>query len=256
MPRCNQREHIFTAYRSHSNVNLLVLTSTVWPTSFSCLSVVDPATREKQYAVALSAWASYLDGSWRIVLIDNSDGPIDLLHEVAKACSAVTLIQDGSLSARSEEGKGPGEARIVANASRLVDDFDEFDNVVKCTGRLFVPNAKASLRDVGGTLRCELRSSLTYADSRFFSAPPHFWTHHLTRLEGNINEREGIYFEHALSRTALGWIAEGGEWSSFVVLPRFRGVSGSTGASYQSTNRRRRLHDIRRKFLLRRDIVL
>lgn len=238
-------------------MNLLSLTACVRPSSVQTLTVRDVDERREQYERALRSWTRTLDPElWKVALVENSDADLSTLEDIARSARlSVEVVQLPSIAAQPSEGKGPGEARILQAATNL-PGFDIVENVVKCTGRLFVSNHVQVLAGLRGGLRCGIRSSLNCVDSRFFAGPPAFWRGQPRAVETQIDESRGICSEHSLNKAALGFLAAGGEWSRYPRPPRFEGVSGSTGIDYRRSHPSRRAHDLARAMVERRRAVL
>lgn len=224
---------------------LVVLTGTVSPPpGVPTLRLMAPEARAQQYLAAATWWARAAErNSSRVVLVDSSPratAELEALEsgmsELGAPGSEVGFVHHAVPEDRHREGKGVGEALLLREVAR--SHLGDCTHVLKCTGRLVVPNlAKALPRAVDG-ITCVLRPDLSWADSRLFVAERGVFERYLGDLDARVDEGRGQFFEHALARQVMSAVADGVAFRPFRRLPRFSGQSGSTGRRYDSPRQR------------------
>ena len=218
---------------------LLLLTATIDPKGMILTARQSPVERLKDYRASLHRWLKRKNLFARIVLCENSGYPIpkDLKGEFNRVGGDLLVIFqfDGNNYPRFR-GKGYGEAKII---EYVVDNFqriDDYDYVVKCTGRLYVPNISRILKtlDKGPDIACSLTKNLHIADSRLFAARPEVMKILIQGFAEEVNDTAGVYFEHVLARRIAELVSKGYRFSPWNELPYYMGVSGSTGRQLNS----------------------
>jgi hypothetical protein len=69
-------------------------------------------------------------------------------------------------------------------------------------------------------------------DSRFFGASREIFHKYFTGMGAEIEEEQGVFFEHVAARRMLSSLAAGHAFRCFETLPRIIGRSASLDASY------------------------
>jgi hypothetical protein len=243
---------------------LIVLTATTTPPLTPQLRLKNSSERLAQYTKSLRKWSDLSkDLGAHIWFLDNSP-QTDLTRLSAERdtladSSRVTLYEVPSPEDVHLEGKGVGEAALIdAVAELLSEGVTKYRTVIKCTGRLTVPNAAAALTLPAQGPQIALHSTLSYADSRFFAGPRDMWISQLSDMGKEISEANGVWLEHVLAKRVLRAVSSGMPFQSFRRLPCYRGMSASTGIQYDTLSRRsaRAAHDAARRVLLRRGFTL
>ena len=216
---------------------LVILTATVTPSIPSELSLCDPSQRREQYRSAAKWWGS---GGRRygfdILVAENSGDDVDAWVPPGVGglrCPAPTT---------PELGKGSGEVEILRAAfgeegRRLL----ERPWVAKCTGRLTLANpSRVVPRELESSafMSCRPSADFSEVDARFLAASPSVWEDHWLIFAADIDDRQGLYFEHALAKGANSALLAGVELRPFRSVPRFRGDSGTSGLKYNSLKMR------------------
>lgn len=241
----------------------IVLTAAINPGVCPSVHLRDADERERQYYIALRRWVEWCGrNGGTVVFAEGSGADLSSFYAAFREkADSGALILYSSEESRSivVRGKGNAEASLL---TRVVSDVlipGEFLSAVKCTGRLFVPNASHVLTPgVDDSLQVLIRSDLSHADSRFFCMPVTFLRDNLESLVEAIDEPGGHWFEHALARQVAAAVGRGVPFLPLRGLPRYRGESASTGARYDTVGAeiRRRIHQAARSALHRRGVFL
>jgi hypothetical protein len=184
------------------------------------------------------------DAGDSILMVENSGyGSEDLRAALG---DSHRLLVDRDAQANSALGKGPSELALMRRALEHVNPRDEDYLITKVTGRLLVPNfASCISRDAFG-FQLDLKTSLGPVDSRMFTMPASVLATSLPTMFNEINEQAGIYLEHVLRNAVLRGLANGTPWKGWRRLPRFIGVSGTSGSVYAGNSKQRQLHELHR----------
>jgi hypothetical protein len=227
--------------------HVLLLTATVAPRETPDLSLRDPERRESQYFEALGKWSKVLPPDWAIVVAENSAWPSSRFVEVgAQSGREVHVLECADRG--SEAGKGVGEAG-------LLDDFAKSELaqgcrwIFKCTGRLFVGNLDTCLPSLEGDdgVCGAIVPALDHMDSRFFGASMAVFHEYFTNMGCEIQEDQGVFFEHIAARRMLSALGAGHAFRPFETLPYIIGRSASLDSSYHGLS-------IRLKTLMRQRV--
>lgn len=225
----------------------VVLTATVVPhPDVQTLVLRDPSERLGQYVTAVSRWATTCERrGWDLRVLENSrvlgEAQLQALTAAAGNGKVAHLPTTGA-----DRNKGIGEAELLDHAWET-GALDGADVLVKCTGRLFVPNAEACFPRFAaqGHLQTLLNSRLTSADARLFAISRDLWeTYHLGWAD--LMRPRNETFESRLARSTLRALSDGAQLTRFPVLPRWVGRSGGHGDDYGSVrnNARRAVHGL------------
>ena len=214
---------------------ILLLTATIIPGATPFVARVDPEVRLQDYRTALTKWA--LNGGYtRLIVCENSGADLSALEEVVRSLNRdnVEFISYVDIDSSVNRGKGYAELLEIQRALNGSTRIAPKDVIVKCTGRLTAANGASlfgRMRELEFDVMCDLRKYLTVADSRIFAATREFLEDYLIPRREMIDDRAGMYMEHALARAAMTAVANGKTWRPFPVYPEISGISGSTGRS-------------------------
>lgn len=237
--------------------HVLLLTATVAPRETPDLALRDPGQREADYLEALARWCGSLPPDWAIVVAENSNWPAARFTDVGRRSGRRVDVL-ACADRGSQTGKGVGEAN-------LLDDFAKSelaqgcDWIFKCTGRLYVDNINACLPSLGDDGVCgAIVPSLDHMDSRFFGASRDVFHEYFTGMGAEIEESQGIFFEHVAARRMLSTLAAGHAFRRFEALPHLIGRSASLGTSYNGRGARLKgvLRERVRRLMLDREILI
>ena len=213
----------------------LLMPATIDPGGMALTARADPTIRLRDHCVALERWIT-LRAFTRIVWCENSGWPLEqIMPLMAKAKTAgieLELVSFRGQDFPSHLGKGFGEMGTIAHALMHARLLAESGHICKVSARYFVNNA-ASLHRQCQQLQpadviCDLKKSLTVADSRFFAGTTVFFRDRLIPLRAMINDSAQVYFEHALARAAQAAMGAGETWALPAELPRIVGITGTT----------------------------
>jgi len=215
---------------------VLLLTATVDPGTCVMTARTDPQARLHDYRASLTHWFAHPPCN-DIVFCENSAWPVADFQTQAEAARSAG-IRFEHLSFRDDtgdplRGKGFGEIGIIAHALAQSQILRDATHVVKATGRYVVHNAgdlfALAARTPPPDVACDLRNHLTVGDARFFLASTTFLRQHLLPLRAAIDDRAGVFFEHALARAVHAGLADGMTWAMPPRPPELSGVGGSFG---------------------------
>ena len=228
---------------------LLVLTAAIDPRGCPDVHRSDPALRENDYIDALGRWITLMKGvCFRILFIENSGIDLRSFRSRIQHSGNVDIIQYTEASDVIAKGKGNAEGRIIERIAEYLEESAHSGVVAKCTGRLWVNNFDACVKDLRPPepfFRLTIRRNLDIADSRFFICDCSTWQKYLRGMDNEVDEPSGVFLEHVLARRALRAIGDGVPFRPFRRLPRIQGVSATTGHNYTRglPHLRRELHD-------------
>lgn len=237
---------------------VLLLTATVSPGETPDLVLRDPQKRESNYLEALAQWCKALPPSWSIVVAENSGWPASRFTEVGERFGRSVQVLECE-DRGSDEGKSIGEAGLVDDfaASGLAQGFDW---IFKCTGRLYVHNIDSCLPPLDDTtgICASIVPSLEHMDSRFFGASQELFLEFFTKMGNEIDEAEGINFEHIAARRMLLALSAGHRFRPFEELPYVIGQSASIGIQYHGGSTRAKwfLRQQVRRLMIDREVLI
>jgi len=215
----------------------IALTATVTPpASVPSLALRDQRLRLRHYRRAVNWWARSAEKhSIPVFVFENSESG-DRMSEFRR-------VRDGLVTILNVEppepdavlrGKGAGEAEILHRAASVLEDFDY---IVKCTGRLRVLNwfsvVASSLQAAPAPAYVKWGEDRSRVDTRFLVATPRFLHDWMGRALSLVDEKAGCDLEQA---TAQIFSKPNGGMTvaeSFARLPIIRGQSASTGTRYR-----------------------
>lgn len=216
---------------------VLLITSTIKPNEkvFS-LALKDKTEREKQYFDALLFYIAKTKLK-NIIYCDNSNTIISNLSYLEKLATKYKkqfeyLSFHGNTSETVRHGKGYGEGEIIKyilNNSKLIKNMDY---LIKITGRLYVTNINTLLKlcsnhcnyfDMTKTRRCE---------TRFYMIQKSVYERNFINCYLKVNDKKDIWLEHIFKNIIL---KQKIVYKMFPILPKVRGISGSTGKRYHDS---------------------
>lgn len=213
---------------------ILLLTGCINPNGMSLTVINDPRERQLQYEKAIRYYL--LNTSYPVVFVENSGTNISRLFQEYVASGRIECLTFMG-NQNKIRGKGYGESEIIQFAleNSILIKRNKDKRIAKITGRLIIKNIKNIIvihkfLFKKNTIICSINSDLTFPDSRFIIASRNYFSK-LARARENINDSEGIYFEHVLLQVI---VRERLHFSPFFIMPQIDGVSGSTGEKYES----------------------
>lgn len=217
--------------------NSLLLTATVTPNVTSNVRLIDSALRLEQYQRAVDEWFAFASISgFELHIVETSGAsPESLLSALPPAerhrVTFSNFVPDHALVSR---GKGAIELAAIAAHARAHALFAEPGSLYKVTGRLTVSNARRCVDPLSyRQVRARMTLDRSYADTRLFGASSDIWPVLIEDLQNHIDDSSGVYFEHALAGFIAAKVAiRQAKLSRFATRPIFKGMSGTSGASY------------------------
>jgi hypothetical protein len=222
-----------------------IITSTVYVNS-DFIVLTDPNVRMEQYVDSIMFYLNSKTIS-NIIVCDNSGFDFyrhaSLFHTIAnkerKQIEFLSFVGDGKCI--MEKGKGYGEGEIMRytlSNSKLIHNCDSF---LKITGRIKVQNIDSVLRHiVPGNVYFQNVGTNPFihqkkVDTRLYYCSKKGFEEHLLDAFLSVNDKVGYYLEHAffdnLEKHNI-------VYKNFPILPRFYGISGSTGKLYTKSELR------------------
>lgn len=231
---------------------VLILTGTVDPGSMIYTRLKDPIIRRTHYINSIRWWIH--NSQLPIIFIENSNTDLsaDLQPEIDTGRLEMIHFEGNRFPA--SRGKGYGELNCLARVLACSAYVKEADFIFKITGRLTILNFQDFIDDfqknqeVG--LIIDLRTSLTFSDSRFFGCRPAFISDFLLPNQHLANDSAHMYMEHILAKAALQAVAAGYLFRPFICYPKVKGLSGSMGSIYDEDEEswQRKNRQFRNKF--------
>lgn len=224
-------------------MSLLIITSTINVNS-GLTVLVDADERLKQYIASV---LFYLSSSLikKIIICDNSNFDYSKISSITEMAfrnkKHIEFLRfQGSKDKIQEFGKGFGEGEIlefVLNESKLIKH--EELGFLKVTGRLKILNIDNVLsylkpdRNYFNSVNLNPLIKLNKVDTRFYYCTKKDFEYYLKESHKAVNDNLGIYLEHKYFDSL---IEKSVQFSAFKILPKFLGISGSTGAAYKVSN--------------------
>lgn len=215
---------------------VLLLTGTINPNNMIMTELQNIEVRKNEYINALRFWLKYTDIPIVFVENSNTDISIHFINEVINGRLEMITFDGNNYDRKL--GKGYGELLCLEYAYSFSKFISQCSFIFKVTGRYKVLNFKIFFENYLAedtiNIMADFKWNLSFVDSRFFGFSKVFINDYLINYKSMVNDSEGIYFEHILSKAVLNYIANDHIYRPFVTLPRIEGYSGSTGAKYKS----------------------
>lgn len=219
----------------------ILLTATVTPHVEGPVALADPAVRLAQYRSAVAQWSEAATAlGFSLHIVETSGTPADaMLRDVRPAHRGgigYGVVTPGeSVSAR---GKGASEFHVIeqyATHNGLLINDD--DCLYKATGRLILANPGLCVGTLSGReVRVRMTLDRSFADTRLVGAGSIGWRYIFSDIQNSINDRAGVYAEHAVAASIAGRAPRREVvLTRFPRRPRFIGQSGSNGTKYGQT---------------------
>ena len=130
--------------KKNQNQYCVVLTATIDPKNCIILKRSDPKIRENDYLIALEKWLK--NTNLPIVFIENSMYDLSKLKELANQYpNRVEFLQFEGNQRSHDLGKGFEELNIMEYGLKNSKTISESENIIKVTGRIFIPQIKQIL---------------------------------------------------------------------------------------------------------------
>jgi len=221
---------------------LLLLTATVNPDGMPFTRRTSPRKRLRDYRRALRQWSAE-PAFDSIIFCENSGYDVSRLNAHRNGRVPVSFFSFRGNDYPRHLGKGFGEMNILNHALQAAGVDDE-DLVLKVTGRYYAPNIAEVMEFIRQHQDCDVFCNLdaggAFVHSGVFAATARFIREYLLPMQVEINDSNGLFFEHALLRAVQHAGIDGLRWEQFPNAPRIEGISGSTNRRYNPSRLRYR----------------
>lgn len=219
----------------HKIILLLTGTINTYNKEFTLLT-----SSEKRREDYINAIHYYLKNfNYPIVFVENSKQDIspDFITEIENKQLEI-LFFDGN-DYPKEMGKGYGEMCCIEYAINNSSMIKPDSFIFKITGRYKILNLNKFIdfyNDHPGTdLIADLTNNFKLSQSAIFGFRPFFPPNYLFKYLKILNDTNGIYFEHVLSKAVLNAISDGVDFKIFKYYPKIKAISGTTGKAYKNS---------------------
>ncbi|MGE8427226.1 MAG: hypothetical protein ACN6O7_05095 [Sphingobacterium sp.] len=213
----------------------ILLTGCIDPKGMILTALQNNEDRKLQYVTAIRYYLKETD--FPIVFVENSGTDIsNEFDDVEK--KRLEFITFSNNEYDRNLGKGYGEMLILMKAVEQSKYINNAEFICKITGRYIIKNINSLLQsyksekiDIYGLQKFNFQ----FVDSRIFIAEKSFYSDFLFQFLDSLNDSEGVYFEHCLSKATLLAMASGKSFMPFKCLPWIVGQSGTDGNFYNSS---------------------
>jgi hypothetical protein len=219
---------------------LIFLPGCINPNGMSLTVLQDGNSRKQQCVDSIRFYLDKTDIP--ILFVENSGNDISYLFRQEIQIGRLEILTFKGNDYDKKLGKGYGEMLILEHASIFSHFFKSASFIFKITGRYKVLNIGSYINRYYDNknvfdLTCNFTKNLSYVDARFWGANPSFYTKILIKYKDMINDSKSMYFEHVLCKAAHEAIINGYKYSSLYHYPRYGGVSGTNGTTYNHSFR-------------------
>lgn len=208
----------------------LLLTATIDSSNISFMLRSETNDRLNDYVCAINKWTVFND--LKIVLVENSNFPWEMLKSRLERTDNIEYLSFNGQNFPRHRGKGYGEICSLEFAFNKSKQLKNSDVIVKCNGRYFFKDFM-KLGLVNSDITGNFSRDLTTMDSRVFAAEPNFFRY-ILKYKENIDDSNGIFFEHILSMAVHEYLIDGGRWSRLPFPLIIDGISGTENRRYNT----------------------
>ena len=200
-----------------------LLTGTIIPNAQALGRLIDPSQREQQYLATLTWMAAAATGVDKVVFCENSSAGLEAFERFpalySKYGRTIEIKKVPMPQNEDFRGKGWGEGMIIRWALDNAKTLNEPKSFVKITGRHQVLNLSRILTVIRQGLetypeikficqtfscsRCISSVIGPVINTEFFWSDRDFFQQYLVDAYEEVDDREGIYFEHVLARRLI-----------------------------------------------------
>ena len=212
-------------------INIPIIMTCTVKIQDSSAKVSSSSFRLEEYRMALNYWID--KGFKKIYILENSGIEIITDEIFLKAKMSNCTLKQVNISATEEliriKGKGYGEGEMLLKF--LEGDVEIDDYFVKVTGRIIILNCFPILETVvRNKLNCLFyRNSKENLDTRFYVSRKDFYMENLAKAHLYVDDKKCFYLENSFSKS----LSDLKKKLVSTAYPVVRGISGSTGESYQ-----------------------
>ena len=214
---------------------VVLVTGTINPDlNVSSLVLKDSNERLQQYKESL-LWLLFNSSVKKIVFCDNSLCPqtefLDVVNLARKMQKEFEFLSfQGDTKKTVEQGKGYGEGEIIEyalNKSELLAGVPYF---IKITGRLKVDNLSSIIKHINTYHFYINMFNKERVDTRIYSISKELYNKFFLDAYKRVDDEEKYYIEHVFTDIIK---SQNIKSRNFPRVPRYVGISGSTGKKYQ-----------------------
>ncbi|MBM3419345.1 MAG: hypothetical protein FJY17_10565 [Bacteroidetes bacterium] len=216
--------------------NLVFLTGCINPNGVYGTKIQNPTIRLHEYLVCIKFYL--LNTKLRVLFVENSGIDISqYFDDDIKNGRLEVLTYQGNKT--KHRGKGYSEMEIIEHAIAYSEFFKNAHYIIKITGRYRILNIR-KIMDFYETMTKHIISitfypNMKFCDAKIFLAKAEFYEKYLVQYKESINDPEHYYFEHALNKATLLYLAEKDNLFCYLPhYPRIFGTSGTFGTDYNS----------------------
>jgi len=213
---------------------IILLTGTINVGNISNTKHRNADIRKKEYIESIKYYLS--STNYKILFVENSNVNISKYFVDFIENGRLEILSFNGNSFNPNLGKSFGEMEIIEYAFYNSKIINQFDNVIKITGRYRILNIDSIFnKDYENALVSSFYYDLNLMDSRIFYAPKIFFLNFLINKKHFINENKFIYFEHILSKAAFEFLSDiNNKHIHFKNIPHIKGIFGTFNKRYNS----------------------
>jgi len=220
------------------NNPIIFLTGCIDPQNMSFTILKDIESRKQHYLDSIRYYLKRTD--LPILFVENSGNDVSCFFSNEIESNRLEILTFHGNDYERDLGKGYGEMLILEHATLFSHLFKKASYIFKITGRYKVLNINSYIKyyyekKESFDLLINFSPNLAFVDSRFWGASPCFFTDRLLKYKDIINDSKSVYFEHALSKAIHESIINGSKYSSLCNYPRYSGIYGTLGTSYDDS---------------------
>jgi hypothetical protein len=220
----------------NSAIKLILLTGCIDPGGMHFTSLQNMEVRKLQYISAIQYYLEHTD--CHVLFVENSGNDISACFKDDPRLNRLEFLTFKGNDFNKALGKGYGEMLILEYATKHSMFIKNSAFMCKITGRYKIRNIRELLDfyiQEEQALMVQLSQQLNYSDSRIFFANRSFFEHVLLKYRDRVDDSQGYYFEHALSKAVLEAVTLGYSYLPFKYKVRISGQSGTDGLFYKDS---------------------
>lgn len=223
--------------KQHSGSTIILLTGCINPEGMAFTKLQNPDIRREQYLQAISFYLSRY--SLPVLFVENSNYDITPYLPADIDRDRIEVITFSGNNFEKHLGKGYGEMAIINEAILRSAFFSTANFVIKITGRHRVLNLGSIIDQYltlpGTDILADLRDMGKYADSRCWGASVRFITNVFIKFWKDVNDSEGINFEHVLAKAIHQSMLLDYQFEQMKNLARLSGSSGTENQQFDDS---------------------
>lgn len=211
---------------------VMLITGTIQVNKYMPYVKISNVTERLNAYIDTIKWAIEKTLFQHVVFCENSNFPLDTseLEKMAqvnrKKFEYITF--GGNEKKMIKQGKGYGEGEIISYALDHSELLKTAKHFVKITGRIIVENIDHCIRSVRNYFM--MVEGEKKIDTRFYCVKIQDYDAYLRYAYEEVFDERGIYLEHVFYKVINQHLLS---YRSFYEMPWIKGISGSTGESYE-----------------------